>query len=254
MKFNSPGRFFYFAILLFLAAGLIFEGCAPGNVVYRAPSKDVPATQRPYRINGKTYYPIQSARGYWERGIASWYGDKFHGRKTSNGEKYNMYARTAAHKTLPMNTMVLVRNLENGRETVVRINDRGPFSRGRIIDLSYTAAQEIGMVRNGTAATEIIAMGEASGSRSSPDRLKIQDFDKGSFYIQVGAFLDKNNADNLARLFSDQGMRINIQPYFDSGRTYHRVQIYAGTSLQLARQLANRLLNNGFKDSFVIAR
>lgn len=250
--FSAAGLLTLF--LLSLLTGSIMTGCSPRPVVYKTPSKEMPATQRPYRINGKTYYPIDSSRGYREKGIASWYGGKFHGRKTACGETYNMHARTAAHKTLPMQTMVLVRNLENGRETVVRINDRGPFSRGRIIDLSYTAARELGMINNGTARTEIIALGEATGPKDNTDRLKLQDFDKGRFYIQVGAFVDRNNAENLARFFVEQGMQITIQPYEDKGRTFHRVQVFAGTSLHLARNLAQRLLDNGFTGSFVIAR
>lgn len=231
-----------------------FAGCGTRYPVYKTPSKKAPATQHPYRVNGKTYYPIYSARGYRETGMASWYGKKFHGRKTANGETFNMYAKTAAHKTLPINTMVLVRNLENGRETVVRINDRGPFARGRIIDLSYASANEIGMVRNGVARTEIIALGEATGSQGTGDVLKFQDFNKGSFYIQVGSFLNKDNAVNLARLFTDRGMKITIQPYVTNGKTYHRVQIFAGTSLTLARQLEQQVLGIGFPGIFVIAR
>ncbi|MCI5132293.1 MAG: septal ring lytic transglycosylase RlpA family protein, partial [Candidatus Electrothrix sp. EH2] len=98
--------------------------------------KKIPGTQRPYVIEGQTYYPIPSAQGYEETGLASWYGDPFHGRKTANGETYDMYGVTAAHKTLPMNTMLLVKNLRNGKTATVRINDRGPFVDGRIIDLS----------------------------------------------------------------------------------------------------------------------
>ena len=241
----------FFAVFLLL---VFFAGCATRYPVYKTPSRKAPATQRPYRINGKTYYPIYTARGYRETGMASWYGRKFHGRKTANGETYNMYAKTAAHKTLPMNTMVLVRNLENGKETVVRINDRGPFSRGRIIDLSYASANDIGMVHNGVARSEIIALGESTGSKGTEKELKFQDFNKGSFYIQVGSFLNKDNAVNLARLFTDQGMKITIQPYTANGKTYHRVQIYAGTSLILARQFEQQVLGLGYSGSFVIAR
>jgi rare lipoprotein A len=242
-------------ILLAITLASLIGGCATRKIVSHPPSsKKYPTTQRPYKINGKTYYPIDSARGYRESGTASWYGKKFHGRKTANGETYNMYAKTAAHKTLPMNTMVLVKNLENGRETVVRINDRGPFSRGRIIDLSYTSANEIDMVRKGTARTQIITLGESTGSGGNRDKLKYQDFDTGDFYIQIGAFLDKNNALNLARLFNSTGMKVTIQPYFSNGKTYHRVQIYAGTSLVLARQFEQQILGRGYSGSFIIAR
>ena len=118
-------------------------------------------------MKGVTYVPIPSAKGYRERGVASWYGEPFHGRHTSNGEIYNMYGDTAAHKTLPMGTILLVRNLDNGRSSVVRINDRGPFVRERIIDLSYTKARELGVVARGTARVEIVALEEA-GERSLP--------------------------------------------------------------------------------------
>ncbi len=236
-------------LVLFLI--FFMAGCGPTQVSY-PPSKKAPATQRPYKINGKTYYPVSSSRGYREYGMASWYGKKFHGRKTANGETYNMYGMTAAHKTLPMNTMLLVRNLENGQETVVRVNDRGPFSRGRILDLSYAAANDINMVRKGVARVEIIALAESYGS--GKDKFKYQDFNSGIFYIQVGAFLNRSNAVNLARLLDKTGLRITIQPYYTNDGTYHRVQVYAGTSLYLARQLEERIINSGYADSFVIAR
>ncbi|RWX47367.1 rare lipoprotein A, partial [Candidatus Electrothrix communis] len=120
--------------------------------------KKLPATQRPYVIEGQTYCPISSAEGYEETGLASWYGDPFHGRKTANGETYDMYGVTAAHKTLPMNTMLLVKNLTNGKTTTVRINDRGPFVDGRIIDLSYTTAKKLGVVQHGTEKVQLIAL------------------------------------------------------------------------------------------------
>jgi rare lipoprotein A len=240
-------------LLLALAGGLLVWGCAPRYPVYKTPAKKVPATQRPYRINGRTYYPIYTAEGFRETGMASWYGKKFHGRKTACGEIYDMYGKTAAHKILPMHTMVLVRNLENGRETVVRINDRGPFSRGRIIDLSYTAARELGIIQNGVARTEIIALGEAAGG-DGRDNLRFQDFRRGEFYIQVGSFLNRDNAERLARLFSEQGMRIVIVPFVRDGSTYHRVQVYAGATLAAARSLEDKVLEWGFPGSFVIAR
>ncbi|MEA1867752.1 MAG: septal ring lytic transglycosylase RlpA family protein, partial [Thermodesulfobacteriota bacterium] len=105
----------------------------------------MPATQRPYEVNGHVYYPLPFAKGFVEEGYASWYGKKFHGRPTASSEPYNMYAITAAHRTLPMNTYVRVLNLANGREVVVRINDRGPFAKKRIIDLSYGAAGKVGL-------------------------------------------------------------------------------------------------------------
>ena len=105
----------------------------------------------PYRVRGEDYEVLPSPKGYQERGGASWYGSKFHGYKTSNGEVYNMYAMTAAHKTLPLPSFVRVENLDNGRSVIVRVNDRGPFHKGRIIDLSYAAAIKLGYANKGTA-------------------------------------------------------------------------------------------------------
>lgn len=116
-------------------------------------------TLRPYSVFGIKYYPFIANVGDDFRGIASWYGPDFHAKKTSNGEIYNMFAMTAAHKTLPMNTMVKVDNLDNGKSVIVRINDRGPFVRGRIIDLSNKAAHEIDMVRKGTAQVKVTVLG-----------------------------------------------------------------------------------------------
>lgn len=248
---HSYRRVFTIACFLLI---FIINGCAPVPVSTRPPKSTKTGTQRPYTIKGKTYYPIESADGYWERGRASWYGKKFHGRKTSNGETYNMYAMTAAHKTLPMNTMLLVRNLENGRETVVRVNDRGPFIRGRIIDLSYTAAGKIDLVRQGVARVEIIAMGEAKGSSKKSGRLKHKDFSQGNFYIQVGSFLNQKNAERIARLFMKGGIKVIIQPYITSGHTYYRVQVYAGRSLAPARVFEQQLLSSGYPGAFLISR
>ncbi len=117
------------------------------------------ATLRPYEVFGETYYPKIEKVGTSFEGIASWYGPNFHAKKTSNGETYNMYAMTAAHKTLPMNTMLRVLNLENGKNVIVRINDRGPFVDERIIDLSNKAAHKIDMVQNGTARVSITVLG-----------------------------------------------------------------------------------------------
>lgn len=251
-------EYFYTCFLSILALLILLTGCGPVTVTPEPSARKKPPTLKPYTIAGKTYYPIETADGYIETGIASWYGKKFHGRKTANGETYNMYAKTAAHKTLPMHTVLLVRNLDNGKETVVRVNDRGPFVRGRIIDLSYKAANEIGMAKTGVAKTQIIAMGESTGSGSKgskkPGKLKHQDFFKGNYYIQVGSFLNKSNAEKVARLFMSQGIKVVIQPYITSGHTYFRVQVSAGTSLKLARKLEQKFLRTGYPGSFVFAR
>jgi len=248
-----------FLYLLIFSLFLLIS-CAPPHIKPRQHEKKRPgpATQRPYIIAGKRYYPVPSAEGYQETGIASWYGKKFHGRKTSNGQVYDMYAETAAHKTLPMGTMLLVKNLENGRNTVVRINDRGPFVKGRIIDLSYASAKKIGLVQNGTAKITITALGEATTNiqktSSAPVELKHQDFNKGQFYVQVGAFEHLENARTLARKFADLGRNVIIQQYPAAGTQLYRVMVFSGTTLVVAKQYEGYLEKNGFPNALIIAR
>lgn len=221
------------------------------------PGATVPATQRPYVINGKTYYPLPSAEGYQENGIASWYGSQFHGRKTANGEVYNMDADTAAHRTLPMNTYLLVRNQENGREITVRVNDRGPFVKNRIIDLSRRSAKQLGMMQQGTARVRITALGEAQSFQQASGTvnrfLPHQDFSTGDFFVQIGAFTDKNNADRLKDKMLGWGKKTVVIPYNDTEKTFYRVQVRAGTSLVEARHLEKVLDAAGFP-GFVIGR
>lgn len=143
-------------------------------------SKSSSATMKPYTINGKTYYPTTVNVGESAQGTASWYGPNFHGKKTSNGETYNMNAMTAAHKTLPMNTMVKVINLKNNKSTIVRINDRGPFVAGRIIDLSKAAASAIDMLGSGTAPVRLEVVG-FSGSVSAQTTQTTQTTQNGTY-------------------------------------------------------------------------
>lgn len=162
----------YSAVFLIFCSSFLFTGCSTKQTYdyssYRKDTGDKSinnseamhrATMRPYNVFGIRYYPFVANVGDQFDGIASWYGPDFHAKKTSNGEIYNMYAMTAAHKTLPMNTVVRVDNLDNGRSTIVRINDRGPFVAGRIIDLSNKAAHEIDMVRKGTARVKVTVLG-----------------------------------------------------------------------------------------------
>ena len=169
MKLSN--RIYTVAFLIFCSS-FLFTGCSTKQTYdyssYRKDTGDKSinnseamhrATMRPYNVFGIRYYPFVANVGDQFDGIASWYGPDFHAKKTSNGEIYNMYAMTAAHKTLPMNTVVRVDNLDNGRSTIVRINDRGPFVAGRIIDLSNKAAHEIDMVRKGTARVKVTVLG-----------------------------------------------------------------------------------------------
>jgi len=219
----------------------------------------IPGTQKPYQIDGKTYYPLPSAEGYVETGIASWYGNPFHGRKTSNGEIYNMYDWTAAHKTLPMNTRLLVENLDNGRSTTVRINDRGPFVGTRIIDLSYNVARDLGIMKEGTGHVRITALGEAENIQLADNKttarfLPHEDFQKGDFYVQIGAFTVQNNADQLKDKMNKGGRETETVRYDRGDQVFYRVQVKAGSTLTEAKQMEQTMAKAGFPKGFVVAR
>jgi rare lipoprotein A len=143
---------------LALSSAALVWGCASSGSAGKARVGGL----APYRVNGKTYVPLRDWRGYEEEGVASWYGAKHHGRKTANGERFDAYeGMTAAHKTLPFNVCAEVENLRTGRSVIVRINDRGPFARGRVIDLSKAAASELGLVRSGLTKVRVEAVGVA---------------------------------------------------------------------------------------------
>ncbi|WP_434062736.1 septal ring lytic transglycosylase RlpA family protein [Helicobacter zhangjianzhongii] len=178
------------------------------------------ATMRPYQIAGKWYYPTQVKVGKTFDGIASWYGPNFHAKATSNGETYNMHAHTAASKTLPMNTIVKVFNKDNGKTTIVRINDRGPFVDGRIIDLSNAAAKDIDMVQKGTAKVRIEVIGFGGkvdkhyqntlnvSNEAIQDEFEVgsdesQAVSGGSFSLQLGVFKQKGGAESTKQKYSD---------------------------------------------------
>lgn len=246
----SPVRFFLPTIILFVLLILSAEvSCA-------AKQKRIPATQRPYVINNRLYSPLPSAIGYEEFGIASWYGSDFHGHSTSNGETYNMHDITAAHKLLPMHTMLLVTNLDNGKETVVRVNDRGPFVQGRIIDLSYGAARKIALVHSGTARVKVTALGELKKNSTTGKQVFTNhaDLRSGEYYVQVGAFTKKYNSTKLQEKFINAGHKAVIKKVQVNGRTFYRVQIYVGRTLNSARRSEQALLDKGYKGAFVLAR
>ena len=156
------------------------------------PSKLHHPTMRPYTVLGKRYYPTVVRVGETFNGRASWYGPNFHGKKTSNGESYNMWQMTAAHKTLPMNTVLRVTNKNNGRSVVVRINDRGPFVNSRIIDLSKKAASELDMVAKGTAPVKLVVLGFNRKGQTKITKTSMQKDVKekimGKYALQIGSF------------------------------------------------------------------
>lgn len=213
-------------------------------------------TQRPYQVNGTLYRPITSAHGFVEEGVASWYGKDFHGRKTSNGETYDMYAMTAAHKTLPMNVYLKVSNLDNGRSTTVRVNDRGPFVKSRIIDLSYAAANELGVVGPGTAPVRIEALGYQDNTPNStvPHYRQPASYDVGPFMVQVGAFSMQENAYRLAGKLKAQFGSSAVAEGWVNGRKFYRVRVGLYPSLALANEALQQIETNGYPSSFIVAQ
>lgn len=189
----------------------------------------------PYVVNGRRYEVMNDYRGFWQRGTASWYGTKFHGRKTSNGETYSLYAMTAAHTTLPIPVYVEVTNLENGRKAIVRVNDRGPFHDDRIIDLSYAAAVKLGYAEKGTAAVEIRVIDTDNTAPTATQAVR------ESYFIQVGAFGVADSARRLqARLRGVQPHPVEIS-LSDGRPTMHRVRIGPFADYLQARRLGEAL-------------
>ncbi|NNJ98844.1 MAG: septal ring lytic transglycosylase RlpA family protein [Desulfatitalea sp.] len=219
-----------------------------------APVK-APGHTKPYRVEGTWYQPLSHARDFEETGLASWYGRKFHGRKTSNGEIYDMHAISAAHKTLPMGTFVRVHNLNNGRALDVRINDRGPFVRGRIIDLSYAAAERLGVVGPGTAPVRITALGAPAPGQDSDaaPRYNPLDYYTGNFTFQVGAFTERANAERLVRQLGGIYQNAHMVAYVDGRDTFYRVRVGRVTDLEEAAQFERSLQRGGFPETFIVA-
>ena len=170
--------------------------------------------------------------GFTERGLASWYGPGFHGRSTASGETYDMYDHTAAHKTLPLGTVVEVRNRDNGKRTQVRINDRGPFVRGRIIDLSYSAARDLDMLGPGTAPIELRVLQTAELAPQP-----------GGYWLQVGAFQEKAHAKDLRREISSQQPKVQIQTH----GSWYRVVVGPFKNRKKAEQAERQLRQLGYK-------
>ena len=197
-----------------------------------------------YDALGERYFVKASAAGYVERGVASWYGPGFHQVATSNGEPYDMYAMTAAHKTLPLPCYVQVTNLSNGKQVVLRVNDRGPFKAGRIIDLSYTAAAKLDMLRDGPALVEVRAItpGETADN-SSMNTVR-------PLYVQAGAFTSAGNADKLVTQLQSNGYpQAKVHSELVNGRSLYRVRIGPIASTTLFDQVVAQLKTLGIADA-----
>jgi rare lipoprotein A len=203
-----------------------------------------------YEVMGHRYYVMNDAAGYRERGIASWYGTKFHGRTTSSGEPYDMYAMTAAHKTLPLPTYVRVTHRGNGRSIVVRVNDRGPFVGDRIIDLSYAAAVRLGMHNDGTALVDVEAIQPGSASMPLVARADSPTSQAVPVWLQVGAFSDEANADRLRSRLAGEGIRDVVT--LSEGRARRqvfRVRIGPLTAVEEVERMLERVRALGIADA-----
>ncbi len=231
---------------------------APARKLIVLPKAADHPSQKPYKVNGRTYYPLPGAEGFVQYGKGSWYGPKFHGRPTSSGEIFDMYKKTAAHKTLPLGTYVEVLNLSNGRKVVLRINDRGPFVKGRIIDLSRAAADEIGLIRPGVAEVRIVAMAEEVGTLATAAGKKpvveVQELKKGEFTVQVGAFKSRENALRLADRLKVLLEYVEVSVYEDmeKGRLF-RVRASKSKNLAEAEKREEELEKIGFDEAFIVS-
>jgi rare lipoprotein A len=244
-QFRGSFRSKRFLFLALTFVSLLFaEGCTRKPRQTQAPPAQTPVPQQvpppqPTKPTPPAYGQQPLANGWVEEGVASWYGYPFQGRRTSNGEIYDMHEFTAAHRTLPFNAMVRVTNLTNGKQTEVRINDRGPFVANRVIDLSLSAAQAIEMVGPGTAHVRLEVI---SGPNPSV----------GYFGVQVGAFLVQENAARLKAQLESRYPPVSVVPFESANGTFYRVRIGRLASEEAARSLAEQLHNTEQFTTFVV--
>ncbi len=271
---------------LFPKSGGYYEDDGPGdrhpadisNIPDAVPRYEAPSASgnKPYVVRGKMYYPMRDATGYRERGVASWYGKKFHGRRTANGEIYDMYAMTAAHKTLPLPTYVRVRNLRNNRSAIVRVNDRGPFLQNRLIDLSYAAASKLGIVASGTGIVEVEVVSPDDSKKQIAGAPAVEIISTASaasppaetetsaaprLFLQVGAFTEWDNASSLRIRLERAGFRpIFVQSVLIQSPTseskkqtrIYRVRIGPLANVEEADLLAKQVAEHGIYDALII--
>jgi rare lipoprotein A len=225
------------------------------NAVPKKEEKSEYGNPKKYKVLGKWYSVRDSSKGFAETGIASWYGKKFHGHRTSNGETYDMFAMTAAHKTLPLPTYVRVTHIENGRSIIVKVNDRGPFHDDRIIDLSYSAAKKLGVTATGTSEVKIVAIDPEEFQQNQtyqpklkrPSALVTKDqvLAKSKLYLQAGAFSNKQNATQLQKrliaLFTTQQIHSEFLPE----NNIYRIRIGPLASIADADKMSTLLMDKG---------
>ena len=212
-----------------------------------------------YVVYGKRYHTLSSSKGYREQGLASWYGTKFHGKRTSSGEPYDLYGMTAAHKTLPLPTYVEVTNLRNERSVIVKVNDRGPFHDDRLIDLSYTAAVKLGIVGNGTGHVEVVAIdtGTPATAPLAAPVVPAPDNPPGdtALYLQVGAFSNRENAERLQGKIQTQDVgAVRIVEGPGENGTFYKVQVGPLSDAAELDRVARALKPLGINESRPVAR
>jgi rare lipoprotein A len=236
------------------------------DAVPRAEAKSRYGNPDSYEVFGKSYRVMDSSSNFVEQGVASWYGNKFHGRRTSSGEPYDMYKMTAAHKHLPLPTYVEVTNLENGRKVVVKVNDRGPFHQNRIIDLSYVAAAKLGIIAKGTGLVEIRAI-DTNRPATTAAALKTGNTTAGpasqptvtithskihpnpEIYIQAGAFGSRDNALRLqSRLQTELGKPVRVASTEVNSKTFYRVQVGPMLDVTIADEVSISLEKLGISN------
>lgn len=217
-----------------------------------------------YEVYGERYHVLESSDGFVEQGVASWYGKKFHGRRTSSGETYDMYAMTAAHKTLPLPVYARVTNLTNGHSVVVRINDRGPFIDNRIVDLSYTAAEKLDMIGPGTAFVELVVLSPDERVAAVADEPQLAAIPppqpqpteslapNGAMYVQAGAFSQRENAESLATRLRAGGLTdVLVADDQASGTALFRVRIGPVSSVDNFDWTIAQLEDLGIRDAYL---
>lgn len=275
-------------LLLFAFAAATLAACSTTSG-YRHQLSSLPSgagghakTGRPYTVNGRTYYPLANAYGYDRTGIASWYGPDFNGGRTADGEWYDMHAMSAAHPTLPLPTLVRVTNLGNGRQVVVRVNDRGPFVKNRLIDLSYAAAEELGFANKGTARVRVQAL---AGLKDEPLHTRsrhlapavtptpplpppaapvpppaphlaagkvIPSHPSGALYVQLGAFASINNANRLSHALADEYRDIAVYSAGNGTARLYKVRIGPFENVHQIEKTVMSLQSLGIKDAIVV--
>ena len=210
--------------------------------------------QKPYSVDGKRYEPLASHEGFVQEGIASSYGRDFHGRKTSSGEPFDMNAMTAAHKTLPLGVYVKVQHKRNGREIIVRINDRGPFVRERVIDLSMAAAGKLDMLREGLAQVKVTALGYKGDNVSGNISYRAPaSYDSGSFTLQVASLKNRDNAYRYVEELKMKYGSADVQETTVDGNRFYRVRMGKYPSLKGAQAAQESYERKGFAGNFVVS-